>query len=337
MAEVLSQSEIDALLAAVSSGGVDTEPKQEQTSTDDWIAYDLVSQEKVGRGRLGALHGIFERFCQSFRATLSGLLKKDVSVTLESIEFMHFGDHLSTVMLPTALNILSLQNLKSHCILQVGSKLTYALVDAYYGGAERPYSKIGGRDEFTPVEGLMIQKFCSLVIPNLVEAWRPNYYTPVEYVRMEANPNFLGVIHAQDNVVLVTVDVEFENLSGSMVFVYPLRPLERVAQALSVNVVFFGDEEKELWYSHWLTEVMRTEFDIRVELGYAMRPLGGLKHLKKGEILLLNQDATGELEVLVQGLAKYTGLMGTAHGNAAVRITEVLEAQRKVSVEHGKS
>ena len=62
MAEVLSQSEIDALLSAVSTGDVDTHPEGASPPSTDWIAYDLTSQEKIIRSRFVGLEGIHDRF-----------------------------------------------------------------------------------------------------------------------------------------------------------------------------------------------------------------------------------------------------------------------------------
>lgn len=325
MAEVLSQTEIDALLAAVSTGEVETES---QKTTDeegaDWIAYDLTSQEKIMHGRFWALSGIHDRFAQIFRATLTRLLKRSVTVTVASIEFMHFSDHISTMTVPSALNVISMKNLKGSLLFQVGSKFTYAMVDAYYGGAERPYSKIGGREDFTNIETMMIKKLTMLAIADLQEAWRANFQLELEYKRVETNPHFVGVINTQDNVVVVTLDIDFDNLTGPIVIIVPLRPLERIAQALAVNVSSYGDEDYEIWKTHWLKEIRDTELDIRVELGVTHRTLGSLGDLKLGEVLVLDQEAKGELIVTVEGQPKLSGLMGSCHGNSAVRVTELL-------------
>ncbi|MBI1860164.1 MAG: flagellar motor switch protein FliM [Deltaproteobacteria bacterium] len=326
MAEVLSQSEIDALLAAVSTGEVETEAPKAAPSDEkpDYIAYDLTSQEKVTHGKFSALSGIHERFAQSFRNTLTRLLKRNVSVTVASTEFLHFGDYSATITVPTALNIILMKNLKANLIFQVGAKFAYAMVDAYYGGAERPYSKIGGREEFTSIELMMIKKLTMMAISDLQESWRPNYPVELEYRRTEGNPNFLGVLNPQDNVAVVTIDIDFDNLTGSVAIIVPIRPLDRIAQALAVNVSSYGDEEYEIWQRHWFEELKTTELDVRVELGDASRTLNDLQILKKGDVLILNQEASGELEVKVEGQAKLAGLMGTCHGNSAIRITNLL-------------
>ena len=79
MSQVLSQSEVDALLAAVSDGGFDEDEgggaggveasgggsggAGSAAATDaNVVVYDLTSQDRIIRGRLPQLEVIYERF-----------------------------------------------------------------------------------------------------------------------------------------------------------------------------------------------------------------------------------------------------------------------------------
>jgi flagellar motor switch protein FliM len=61
MGEVLSQSEVDALLRGVGGGEVETET-DEPVNTSAVTPYDLTSQEKILRGRLPTLDIINQMF-----------------------------------------------------------------------------------------------------------------------------------------------------------------------------------------------------------------------------------------------------------------------------------
>ena len=181
MPEVLSQAEIDSLLTAVSSGELASDGTSPQASfaseggKQDWIAYDLTSHEKIVRSRMVALQGIHERFARLFRGSLSQYLKRPVTVNFNRIDFMKFSDYLKNLVLPTSVNILSMNQLKGSLLFLVSSKLTYALVDAYYGGSERPFSKIGTRDEFTSIENNMVNRISKFAVSDIQEAWRLKY------------------------------------------------------------------------------------------------------------------------------------------------------------------
>ncbi len=323
MSEVLSQSEIDALLFAVSSGSVPTAaPVAPPEGKEDWIAYDLTSQEKIYHGKMVGLTGIHERFARLLRVTLSSYFKKNISISVTNTDYLKFGDYLSNIVLPTSLNLLILPKLQGHMLFMVTSKLLYALVDAYYGGIERPFSKLGTREEFTTIENSMIRKICGLAVDDLKEAWRLNYPLDIEYTRMESNPAFVGSIHSSDLVAVVTFDVEFENLSGPFILLIQLRSLDPIQHHLNVNVTTDFDREVSQWREHWLREVAQTALNVRVELGTAERSLSEIKRWKAGDVLPLTQDSSSPVKVFIEEVEKLKGLMGVYRGNTAVRLSD---------------
>ena len=334
MPEVLSQAEIDSLLSAISTGEVETgsEAKQpapkEKTGTSsggpNWIAYDLTSHEKIVRGRMVGLQGIHERFSRLYRASLSNYLKKPVTVNLNRVDFMKFGDYLNNLILPTSVNILSINELKGSLLYIVSSKLTYALVDAYYGGTERPFSKIGNREEFTSIENNMINKVSRMAMVDLQEAWRLNYPLTFNYSRTETNPHFIGTIHPSELVAVLTMDVEFESLSGPCHVVIQVEPLNKIQEYLAFNVTGDFNFENEEWRVHWIREVLSTEMVVSVELGSTQKTLGEIERLQKGNILVLSQDSVAPLSIYVEGLPRMAGMMGNLRGNLAVRMTQTL-------------
>jgi flagellar motor switch protein FliM len=325
MSEVLSQSEIDALLLAVSSGSVDTDNEPEK---NDWIAYDLTSQEKIYHGRLAGLEGIHERFARLFRVTLSNFFKKNVTVTSTHTDYLKFGDYLSNLLRPTSLNVMSIPSLQGHMVLMMTSKLTYALLDAYYGGVERPFAKLGGRDEFTSIENNIIRKICQLGVLDLEEAWRLNYPIKVEYTRMESNPAFVGSIHTSDVVAVVSFEVEFENLSGPFSLIIQLRALDPIQSQLSVHVTNELSRDVNTWAEHWMNEIMQLSLECRAELGTNEISLATVRKWKPGEVVSLTEDATAPLQVFVEEIPKMKGMMGLYRGNTAVRITELETPQK---------
>lgn len=337
MAEVLSQSEIDALLSAVSTGSVETkEPSGSgfggaggEKKNADWIAYDLTSQEKIVRGKLAALQGIHERFARSFRISLSDALKKSVTVNMTSIDFIRFGDYLSNVLLPISMNVVEMKGFKGYQLFVMSSKLAYALVDTYYGGSERPFSKIGGREEFTNIENKMIHKVAQIAIKDLEAGWKLNYPMKLEYVRAESNPHFVGFIHPSELVAVVNFDVEFENLSGPFVVAIQLRALDAITPQLSVNVTGEQNDDAEAWQKHWMDEVMQLELAVKVELGKAEALLKDIQAWKVGDSFMLSQDAVEPLPIYIEEVPKLKGLMGTYRGNSAIRLVQDLTVKKK--------
>ena len=93
--QILSQNEIDALLAAVNEGELElSEEEESRDRASDAAAlavkYDLLSQDRIIRGRMPTLDIINDRFARQFRITLSNSLRKIVQVNVESTSLMKY-------------------------------------------------------------------------------------------------------------------------------------------------------------------------------------------------------------------------------------------------------
>ena len=188
MNQVLSQSEVDALLAAVSEGEIETGDSGGGVggngAVDDRVVvvYDLTSQDRIIRGRLPQLDVIYEKFMRSFRVSLSSSLRKIASLNHASTDFLKFGEFINTLPMPTCMSVLRFSTLRGSTLFVIESKLAYALVDSFFGGDDRPYSKVEGKD-FTPIEISIVRKVVDLAIDDLELAWESIHTIDCSFVR----------------------------------------------------------------------------------------------------------------------------------------------------------
>jgi flagellar motor switch protein FliM len=65
--------------------------------------------------------------------------------------------------------------------------------------------------------------------------------------------------------------------------------------------------------------------NVNVNLGESEITLNELMDLKVGDVISLNQDTTGEFDILVEGTPKFKGFYGIHHGSVAVQVTRPIE------------
>lgn len=341
MNQVLSQSEVDALLAAVSdgdagggdsgggggggSGGGSAGGRAGAVEDKVVVTYDLTSQDRIIRGRLPQLEVIYEKFMRSFRVSLSGALRKIASITLASTDFLKFGEFINTLPMPTCMSVLRFHNLRGSALLVIESKLAYALVDSFFGGADRPYTKIEGKD-FTQIELQIVQKVVGLAIDDLEVAWESVEKIGCSFVRTEVNPQFVGIVPPTDVVIASTFDVELENANGTITIVIPYSTIEPIKQKLQSGFQIESDQtDKKMWTAIIREQLMETAMNLQVFLGTSEISLGDLMRLKVGDVIPLDQDATGEFDIQVEGVRKFKGYMGIHHGSVAMQVTRQID------------
>lgn len=323
MSQVLSQSEVDALLSAVSDNRADAD---EQMGSESGVGggvvqYDLANQDRIIRGRMPTLDIIHDRFIRLFRVTLSNALRKMANLSVNSTGPLKFSEFMNSLPLPSCLNILRLDPLRGAAVMVIESKLLYALVDSFFGGNDVPYTKIEGKD-FTQIEIKIARRVVLSAIDDLEKAWEPVYPLKIGYSRTEINPQFVAVVPPSDVVIATTFDVELEKVSGTIKIVIPYATLEPIKSKLSVG---FQSEQLEvdfIWINRIKEQIMQTAANVLVKLGDAHLSIEDLMNLQVGDIIQLDTDATAPIDVLVEGISKFKGLPGLLKGNRAIKVTD---------------
>jgi flagellar motor switch protein FliM len=324
----LSQSEVDALLAAVADGDVAADPVPGSSGGSNGgvidagvVVYDLTSQDRVIRGRLPQLDVIYEKFMRAFRISLSSSLRKIATLNHASTDFLKFGEFINTLPMPTCMSVLRFNGLRGSALMVIESKLTYALVDSFFGGADRPYTKIEGK-EFTAIELQIVRKVVELAISDLEIAWQSVAKIDCSFVRTEVNPQFVGIVPPTDVVIASTFDVELENANGTITLVIPYATIEPIKQKLQTGFQIESDQtDKKLWTTIIKDQLMDTEINLTVQMGQTSISVDHLMRLQPGDVIPLNQEISGELDLEVEGVSKFKGFYGVSHGNVAVQLT----------------
>lgn len=346
MNQVLTQAEVDALLNAVSEGSVDINAGQGaggaggvqvdggnggaptvfgSSGQDAEITpYDLTNQDRVIRGRMPTLDIIYERFIRLYRMSLSNSLRKIASISIISTDLLKFGEFVNTLPIPSCMCIMRFESLRGPALLVFESKLAYALVDSYFGGTDRPYTKIEGK-EFTRIELSIMKKVMDLAIKDLEDAWAPVHKTDISFVRTEVNPQFVGVVPPSDVIISTTFEVELENASGTIALVIPYSTIEPIKSKLNASFQTESDRGDKEWMAKMEEHLKTAESNVVVNLGIAQITVGDLVNLNVGDIIPLTQDADGELEVLIEGVPKFRCFFGVSRGNRAVQVTRPVD------------
>ena len=148
MADVLSQSEIDALLQGISSGEVDVEEmsKTEEKKVKD---YDFARPAKFSKEHLRTLEMIFEHYGRLLSNNLPIYLRKNVVVEVANSETLTFNEFSNSLANPSILGIVNFLPLQGTIIMEMQAGLGFTFIDRMLGGEGRAIEKVRN---FTDIE-----------------------------------------------------------------------------------------------------------------------------------------------------------------------------------------
>jgi flagellar motor switch protein FliM len=322
MTNILSQEEVDALLRGISGGEIETQA-EEYHEPGEIIPYDLTSQDRIIRGRMPTLEMTNEKFARMFRATLSSLLRKVISVSAVSADMIKFGEFLKTLPVPTSLHLFRMDPMRGNAIFVVESKIIFTLVDIIFGGSGTEAFKIEGR-EFTAIENNLIKKVVLNALTDLEKCWKPLIDLKISYQRAEINPQFVQIVPLTDVVVVMNFEIEVEYTSGIVSICIPYSMLEPVKDKLSAGFQSEQLEVDKAWANRFRSGLMKSYVDIFVELGRAQVFGKDIVNLKKGDVIQLEHYASDPLDIYVEGVRKFMGYPGNYKGNQAVQIASIV-------------
>ena len=325
MGEVLSQSEIDNLLAALSTGELDVEQMQEKDEKSV-KNYDFSRPTKFSKEHLRTLEIIFEHYGRLVSTNLPAYLRKNIQVAVASSETVTFSEFSNALSNPVILGIINFAPLNGNIIVDLATNLGYAILDRMLGGGGLPLEK---NREFSEIEMAILQKVMVMLTQLLREPWKNVIDLNPTLVRMETNSQFAQVIAPNDMIAIVTLNVKIGDVEGFMNVCLPFFTLEDVMDKLNTKYWFSTmQEEHDEKYEEFLETMLRkVDVPVKAILGKSVISVADFMNLQVGDCIRLDSRVDSDMEVYVGNIKKFTALPGANKDAYAVRITSVLREE----------
>lgn len=322
--QILTQFEVDALLKGLSNGEIKTEIEKPVETHEGYRPYDFSTQEKVVRGRMPALEMINEKFSRSIRGPLFNFIRRSIDVAPEAVKVMKYEEFIKNLHVPSSLNVFQLTTLRGFGILAVDPNLVFLIVDNYFGGDGRFQTRIEGRN-FTNVEQGVVKRVVESIFHELNETWKPIHPVDFKFVKAEMNPQFVNIIAHNELVVVSIFKMELETGANRFYVCIPYTSIEPIKDKLYGTQKVDSTEIDRNWSATLLDQVGGVPVNVSSEIGQATINVSDLVNLKAGDIIQLNHKAREPLEVMVEGIPKYTARPGVFDQNYALKIISAIK------------
>ncbi len=325
MGEVLSQSEIDNLLKALSTGELDIDEakKKEEKQIKN---YDFARPAKFSKEHLRTLEIIFEHFARLMATNLPAYLRKSVTVDVVSSEVVIYSEFSNALSNPMLLGVIGMQPLTGNVIMEMGANLGYAVVDRLLGGNGEALDKAR---EFSEIELSILERIFSICVNLLQEPWKNVVNISPRLERIETNSQFAQIISPSETVAIVALDIKIGDVSGHMNLCLPFDTLEPVIDKLNTKYWFASMKEKDDGSYEDVIEsaIGRAMIPMKAILGTSRISVADFANLQLGDIIKIDKKVDEELLVYVGNIKKFKALPGYSDDKYAVRITEVIREE----------
>jgi flagellar motor switch protein FliM len=325
MGDVLSQNEIDNLLAALSSGELDAN-EFTQSAEKQIKNYDFARPSKFSKEHLRTLNIIFEHYARLLSTNLPAYLRKNVQVEVINSEAVVYSEFTNALSNPVLLGIIDFLPLEGNIIIELADNLGYAIVDRMLGGGGYPLAKV--RD-FSEIELTIIERIFNICTNLLREPWANVIQLQPRLLRIETNSQFAQIISPTDMISVVTLNIKIGNIEGMMNICLPYVCLEKVIDKLNTKYWYSTMKATDDKSYQDIIEIAiaKAKVPLRAVLGKSTISVHDFMNMQQGDIIKLNAKVEDELTVYVGNLHKFTALPGASSGSYAVKISTIIRGE----------
>ncbi len=334
MGDVLSQSEVESLLAALDPG---MQPQQHSSSTmrDDFNAqisvYDFKRPERVSKEQMRAFQALHDGFSREFGAALSGMLRAIVEVKLISVDQLTYSEFVFSLENPTCFNLLYSEGLEGHIILDLNPSIIYPIVDRLLGGGKAASQDLPQRP-LTEIELQLVSRITKQAIQGLESAWSNICQLKLKVSQIESNPQLVQIVPPNEVIVLISFEISMGDIRGIMNLCIPFNTIEPLAGKLSSDSWSTyskkGVDARQI--ANLETGVSHAAVEVVVHLAQAKLTAKELAQLAVGDVILTESSPQKGAQVLVEGTPLFTAFPGVLKGHKAIRMAQPITKPREV-------
>ncbi len=324
--DVLSQSEIDSLLAALSSGELDTNDMQEDANKQV-KNYDFNRPAKFSKEHLRTLEIIFEHYGRLVSTNLPAYLRKNIQVSVSSSEMVTFSEFSNALSNPVILGVVNFSPLNGNILLELSTNLGYAMIDRMLGGSGQPLSK---SREFSQIELTILDKIMALLTQLIRDPWKNVIEIDPVLNRLETNVQFTQVVPPTDMVAIVTLNLRIGDVEGYFNICLPFATLEDVMDKLNTKYWYSTmQENQDEDFGEFIESMLRkVEIPVKAILGKSVISVSDFMGLQVGDCIRLDTRIDSDMDVYVGNIKKFTALPGANDEAYAVRVTSVIREEK---------
>ncbi|MFV9509850.1 flagellar motor switch protein FliM [Tepidibacillus sp. LV47] len=324
MSEILSQSEIDALLAALTSGEMNAEELKEEEEQKKVKVYDFKRALRFSKDQIRSLTRIHENFARLLTTHFSAQLRTFVQFTVVSVDQLPYEEFIRSIPKMTILNIFEAMPLEGRMVMEVNPNIAYTMIDRVLGGPGFSPDKIGN---LTEIDTMIMESMFSKALDYFQEVWKNIIEINPRLEMIEVNPQFMQIVSPNDTVAVISFNTKIGDTSGMINLCLPHVVLEPIMPKLSSHHWF--SKQKKIANQEDVKNLQKkihyTTLPIKVELGHTEITISDLLQLNVGDVIQLDKNVKDPLVASVGDVPKYYVQPGLLKGRIAVQIIENIE------------
>ena len=329
MADVLSQSQIDALLKSMKNDKSHPEEQKDvhkvEAKEKKYRKYDFYSPRKFTKEKIKILNSVFENYARILTSQVNGIFRVMTDITVMEVQEKRYYEYVSAfhendcmTLIDTIMPEKGRQNVP--LMLHITPGLVITLINHMLGGGDEVVH-LEDNYRYSDVELALYRRVAEYVTGALKDGFSNYVNVAFEVQRVEENPTMAQEIGLDETVAIILLNVDVAGLVTEKIRIcMPGTLLEAVFQVIDTRKHlargFSYEDNKEII----LDNIRYSTLPVTGQLGTVKLDLEDLYRLQPGDVIDLGKPKNGKVKLFIGRQPWFTGQMGRYKKNVAVRI-----------------
>ena len=343
MADVLSQSQIDALLksmkkpkqaapagqpaAAAAPAG---KPPAEAAQTPKkqgrhYKAYDFYSPRKFTKEKIKILNSAFENYARVLTSQINGIFRVMTDITVLEVQERRYYEYVNAFHENDCMTLVDTfmpDNKKQNVplMIYISPGLVITLINHMLGGGDEVI-KVPAGYRYSDVETALYRRVAEYVMGALKDGFSNYINLNFKLQRVEENPTMAQEVGLDETVAIILLNVDVSGVSKEQIKVcVPGTLLEVIFHVIDTRKHLargysYEDNREEI-----LDDIRSTSLPVTGQLGTIRLELEELYRIQPGDVIDMGLTRDSPVRLFVGRQPWFTGKMGQYRNNVAVQI-----------------
>lgn len=327
MAEALSQSQIDALLANM-GGGEEIEPEKPAENQEDHPKYDFYSPKKFTKEKLNIIKTVYEFYSRILTSRINSLFRVSSEIEIIGVEEERYYEFNNAIydndavfkVEPEFKDMFDM----SPIVMNTSKPLILSLIDRMLGGTGEDFIDVDYSYTYTDMELTLCRNFYTHFVETMRDGWANYLDITFELTGIDTPHGLLQEIGVDEIVVIVIMEIRIDSLVGKTNICIPATLLSKIFSTIEkAKKVATGKslDGKNSTSQQIFENIKESDLDVIARLGGGIVFLRDIYDLQEGDIINLNVSKESEIDVYVNDTPWFKGKLGIQKKNIAVKVS----------------
>lgn len=326
VSEILSQSDIDALMAEAMTDTDEQVFRHDGTrfAPDEKIhveAYDFRNPVFLTEIELRQIRIRHEQFVHYLAARLSMFLRMDFGLKMSQLYTASYRRFTESIPNPTFIALFRIEQLTGVGILDINPRLAMTIVDRLLGGKGH---SVRGERYLTEIEIALMEDVIYIFLEEWCRQWADTRELNASLIGHENAGRFLQSSPHDAIMLVLTMEAVLGDCSEPLQIGLPYYTIEPVIRQMQENSRRFNRMTGDRKTPQWMMSYDEIPVNLTAKWDAFEASVRDISALRPGDVIELPKEIIGQTVIEVQDTPRFVGEIGLDEEHVAVKITETL-------------